>query len=829
MHKLLIALVGGFWAGVVMVLPASGETFLVKDGRANAEIVIADDSPRSVQFAAEELQTYIEKMSGARLQIVIETADRESKGLGSIPIYVGESVATRRTGVTAQGLKRDAFRMLSGNDWLALVGNDEEFVPIEPWARNHGQWAAGKQAEWEALADHPWENPLARRIYKDYNKHLDLWSFDHRGSLNAVYAFLRELGVRWYMPGELGEVVPRLHDIALPEINRTVRPAFEIRSVSRPMIGSNEIEDALWYLRIGANDQYGILHHGQRNLTEHPEQRAAHPEYYVQLADGKRDNQSKTANACLSSEGFFQETVAFARLMFDHYDVPIVSVMPHDGFTHCQCDECRDQIRLDQGASGRSSDYVWDFVVRVANELAKTHPDRKVFCGAYSSYRLPPQTIDKLPDNVWVQITNGRPIRELDDDVHQSTAEIREQWLAKTNNPLSVTLNYTPFTNRGAYRPQYWPHIIARGIQASHDVVWREDVWLSSGKGGLHYPGMAHLNPYVISRFWWNPHQDVNALLEEYTRLFYGPAAEQMLAFIEQCEKEFANLGSDGEVTKKTLDLFEQAQAAVPLDSVYARRIALVDEFLPTLRNRATQIDVERPEGLPEYRVINMAKDKWRDARDTLVMDGKLDEAFWTAYHHPRPLRDFQTGRRPKQTTRFMGRWWNDSFYFGIRCEFENGGPPVIGTRQNNDPAIWQGEHLELLIETDKHSYYQIVVNPAGAVIDLDRAANLSQAYDWSSQADVASHIGQDYWSIELRLPVTSSEEDPLHQIIGSRPFQAKQAAIDSGKGTSLPWYFNLFRKRAGTEGVETTAFSPLGPEATSFHVPRMFSKLYVR
>jgi hypothetical protein len=94
---------------------------------------------------------------------------------------------------------------------------------------------------------------------------------------------------------------------------------------------------------------------------------------------------------------------------------------------------------------------------------------------------------------------------------------------------------------------------------------------------------------------------------------------------------------------------------------------------------------------------------------------------------------------------------------------------------------------------------------------------------------EVAAHVGEDNWSVELRLPVTSSDEDPLHQLIGSRPFQAKQSALDSGKGTSLPWYFNLYRKRSGTEDVETTAFSPLGPDAKSFHVPLKFAKIYVR
>jgi len=77
------------------------------------------------------------------------------------------------------------------------VGNDLEFEPIEPWARNHWQWAAEKQAEWRKLAGHPWMNPIGQRLYRDYNKHLDIWNLDHCGSLNAVYAFLRELGVRW--------------------------------------------------------------------------------------------------------------------------------------------------------------------------------------------------------------------------------------------------------------------------------------------------------------------------------------------------------------------------------------------------------------------------------------------------------------------------------------------------------------------------------------------------------------------------------------------------------------------------------------------------------
>ena len=280
-------------------------------------------------------------------------------------------------------------------------------------------------------------------------------------------------------------------------------------------------------------------------------------------------------------------------------------------------------------------------------------PKKKILCGAYSTYRLPPLSIDKLPDNVLVQITNGRPIREMDDESNERAAELRRQWQEKTNNPLSLTLNYTPFTSRGEYRPQYWPHVIARGLRDVKGQVWREDVWLSWDKGGLDHPGMSHLNPYVMSQLWWDPDQDVDVLLLEYYRLFYGPAAAEMQAFIEFCELHYAELGENAVVTSQALALFDQAKARAPSDSVYGRRIALVDAFLVTLRNRGAQILVDRPPGLPEFRLIDMAQDKWRDARQTLVMDGKLDEAFWTGYSLRGTLKDVHTGKRPTYQTEF--------------------------------------------------------------------------------------------------------------------------------------------------------------------------------
>jgi hypothetical protein len=260
---------------------------------------------------------------------------------------------------------------------------------------------------------------------------------------------------------------------------------------------------------------------------------------------------------------------------------------------------------------------------------------------------------------------------------------------------------------------------------------------------------------------------------------------------------------------------------------VYGRRIADVDAFLTTLRNRSQQIGQSRPEGLPSFRMIDMAQDKWRDVRDTLVMDGKVDEPFWIAYTDARPLKEIRGGPKPKYETRFRARWYNGHMYIAVVCQGEKGKEPIVGTKQNRDPAIWDGEHLELLIETDKHSYYQLVVNPAGASIDLDRGVPKSAWMQWSSQAEVAAHVGDGFWSVEIKLPITSSDEDPLHQIVGSKPFKAKERNV--GKGANLPWYFNLFRSRKGTEDGETSAFSPIAEDSKNFHDRMRFAELFTQ
>ncbi|MFN2350821.1 MAG: DUF4838 domain-containing protein, partial [Kiritimatiellia bacterium] len=393
--------------GVVFHTWAQGDALLVKDGQPRASIVIADNPPRLVDLAARELQTYLQKISGAEL--TIGTAPDPDC---PVTIYVGRSAFTDAQGITDEGLAHGAYRMVSGDNWLVLLGRDADFEPKEPWPRSHTQYPE-TQAAWEELYGGPCANPM--NWYggpsSSFNKSAGVWKQDQSGSLQAVYALLRDLGVRWYMPGELGEIVSSQATIVMPEINRTVKPDFAIRNLYwYNRFHAALRDDVLWWLRLGLNDGSSLLGasmpvHGMRLIQSNATMKETHPEYYA-LFKGRRETEYRgSGHACFSSEGLIQETVKYLRAVFDHYDEPAMDLWPQDAYHACGCELCE----------GKSpSDLVFGFVDHVAREIRKTHPDRLITCGAYAEYAKPPESIESFSPNVAVYLSNrGRPVFDM--------------------------------------------------------------------------------------------------------------------------------------------------------------------------------------------------------------------------------------------------------------------------------------------------------------------------------------------------------------------------------------------------------------------------------
>ena len=271
-HSLAIATVMLSFTGCLVF---SEPLTLIEEGQPRAEIIIAEKPPRMVNLAAFELQRYLHKITKTRLPIVHEPTDGTP-----VQIYVGRSEHTDKLGVNAEGLQYGAYRIATGENWLTLIGHDFDYTPPNPYPTKRNEKLEAKaKAEWDKITakhtDAAWGFPY-RTLYKaNWNKSDQLqvmfegygednselwqksdhthtkggfWMQDEGGSLNAVYDLLRSLGVRWFMPGEVGEVVPRMDTVSIDNLERdtTIRPDYPLRYANWYNYSGFSWHDVIW-------------------------------------------------------------------------------------------------------------------------------------------------------------------------------------------------------------------------------------------------------------------------------------------------------------------------------------------------------------------------------------------------------------------------------------------------------------------------------------------------------------------------------------------------------------------------------------------------------
>ena len=84
----------------------------------------------------------------------------EPSGDFPVKLYVGASSYTGELGISADELRYGAYRIVSGEDWMVFIGDDTDFVPIEPWPRSNTDISSGKMQEaWDAITGENWGYP----------------------------------------------------------------------------------------------------------------------------------------------------------------------------------------------------------------------------------------------------------------------------------------------------------------------------------------------------------------------------------------------------------------------------------------------------------------------------------------------------------------------------------------------------------------------------------------------------------------------------------------------------------------------------------------------
>jgi hypothetical protein len=811
---------------------APAETLLIDHGQAKAEIVVAEDAAPATKLAAAQLQEHLKTMTGVKLPLVTKPTDATAS-----KIYVGPGPFTEALGVRTRDLQHDAYRMVSGAGWLVLAGRDIPFLQQRgPQAAELLRLAGTKPGpehdkiweKWYALSGGKWGLPYSQ-LWKSYNKELDVWEEDEHGSFNAVADFLRSLGMRWYMAGELGKVIPKRERVALPEVNRTVEPDFPVRF---PKLNRfSQKDEALWEFWMGFSRAADVIdatfpEHGinavsdaraKDSLYAHPGAQPPKPEDYYALYGGKREilgrvlrGRQLSGKECLSSPGLLGENVRYLLACSRILGAPMESVMPSDATESiCQCDLCKGKDTPELGHTGLLSNYVWDYVDRVAREVAKSDPDMKILGSSYGTYRHAPTNIAHFSPNVFVSITQHRCEFAQQPDEKAQYLGYRKEFLSKVA-PGRHILIYDYYRGE-PHTPHYNPHAIAEDLRSLKGVSLGDFIDVDRRKD-LEPARLVvqDFDLYVTGRCYWDATLDVDALIDEYCRDFYGPAAAEMKALITFGEANWMDIVKSPEKIDTTLQMLHAAQDKVTQDSVYGRRVALLATYLTPLEKLRSQSRIVRTD-VPEVIVDERLQ-------SDIVLDGNLDDPFWQKIHMSSrgKLKPVIPGGKAGPETRFMCAWANDNLYFGITCKIEKGAAPRNTGTAHDDPALWKGDCIELLLEPPGHAYYQIAVSPNGIVTDQDWMLDKSKRLEWESGVEVKTSVADDHWTVEIRIPAAGAEQEKI------LPFQG----VSGGKPTeAFPWYFNLCRQRVHGDQIELTAFSPTGKEG--FQVPEKFAKLW--
>lgn len=798
----------------------AADDFLIENGQPLAEIVIAEKPARMTKLAAKELQGTLLKMTGATLPIVNE------RTAGKAAVFVGMSQFTEELGLSTKELKHGAFRMASGKDWLALLGADKDFVPVEPWGRFRSLDELKRvNTEWDKITGDTFTNTAAF-LYQQYHADLDVWEMDDAGTFNAVNEFLRSLGCRWFAPGEIGEVVPKMATIPLPQADRTVTPDFGLRRFVYYTQHTGIGERALWNLRLGLNfgaDIVGFpqMCHGMKFVINREEMKQKHPELYL-LTDGKRVTGGEGMPNLLSPL-LFEKQVKHIRAMFDHFQEPMHNIDLTDGYSGRTSDDPAWQAQQtpQRGWAGAMSDHVFGYLNRVALEVHRTHPDRLVSALAYGAYTMPPEKIAKLSPNLAL-IDVGHRQEFWEEAKWNERRQWRADWLKKLSSGKYITWDFsTNARPEQAGRPVYYTRQISRDLRELKGVSLGEQVEIyahPAGKEqsfGYHDLAIEHFNLYVTARLYWDANQDVEAMLADYCTSYFGPAAEAMKAFITHAEANWMHMNIDAAKIGESFDLLAKAKAAVDPASLPGRRIQQIADTMKPLEALRVQLSRKRETDL-DYRVLETVNTGAKPL-GSKPLDGNVDKAYWGEVRTSALIKLRSQDPQPRANSHFQIQRDGTTLHIGIVCQEPDMKGLQSTTTKNDDPKLLDGDHVTLLIETSSRSYYEISVNPAGAVYDLDRAPG-GRGEGWSSGAQVAVHRGADRWSIEMRLPIVGAEAftlDPTKGIDGARPKEL------------FPWHFNLGRSRIRDGNIERTAFSPTGRE--DFHVPEKFAKLWGR
>lgn len=513
---------------------------LVRDGIPQAVVTLREGAALEERHAAEELVGYVRRMSGAALKVTAEASHAPAVVLCVDPTLHPVAPGQR--------------------DW--------------PGARGYHLRVAGNQ--------------------------LQVTGADPLSVLHGVYGLLeRHLGVRWLWPGELGEYVPQQKTVRVGQLDEHAVPDFRVR-----WVGQGD-----WALRHGANAMVQIggrtvgvnwkwHFHTFATLIPAEKYYDQHPEWWP-LVRGKRQRptreHSHSTQLCTSNPELVAELTRNLIAVLDQDPgIQIIALSPNDGGGFCECEQC---TALDEPGRDWFARYSKRLAIlnnAVAREVAKRHPRVLIKVGAYAMYLRRPLDESLAPTpNQLVQICHiycchNHPLqgnRCVAGKTYQPSKEFManaefRQMLADWRKVTDHLFIYEYYTLGGPARAGLpWPlaHALREDMPYYHQIG-AEGFYTQLDENTFYRYGM---NYYLAAKLAWNTRLDADALMADYCRCAFGPAAEAMLGYFRRLEQAMVDADRclsyglesparwgpkvfTGQVMEEAGKLLEAARAAAP-------------------------------------------------------------------------------------------------------------------------------------------------------------------------------------------------------------------------------------------------------------------------
>ena len=746
--------VGVSLAASALMLTLGAETVLVPG---EVEVVIEKTAKKPVVYAATELTNFLSRALGAAVPVRrgTEAARRDS---APYQIVLGECEAARAAGIDVSEKPRDTFVIKTVGNRVFIVGRDGTAEPRR---------APGKV---------------------------------ECATLHGVYAFLEDyVGCRFYFPGELGEIVPRVAKVTLGDIDRTVTPDFLIRRYYNserdgrwfePVEKESKAKAVNW-LRLRASTMNIPCCHGMNKIDLVEKYGKTHPEYFALRKDGTRCtnftgyHSSMKGYPCFSCKGLCDVVVDWCVERATKGD-KYVDIMPNDALQICQCEDCQKAVAK-SGENCPMSELVWGYTKYVAEKLKEKKVDVIVTQMAYSQYRRIPRGID-IPDNVRVMVAESGPWALTNPAALKAQYDEIRAWKAKSGNPIWIW----------TYPHKFWS-LAVPGLPDVAPKAWGEyykplagdilgtfaesetDRWL------YHY-----LNYYVFSRVMWDAKTDVDAVLDEHYRLMFGAAAKDVQSFYETLEHKWTH-----DLAGKVKDSPAGPVTVPPTEPEIWERIYGPDEAMK-LREMLDAAAAKVAEGSLEARRIALIRREYFDPIVAAIAAyGKkkadIKALVYTAgQSQPIELRPFgvKKGRDPEEYVKTRVTVAKEADELVVRYDAEDNRMDDLQGAEKplDDNSIWRDASLEIYLNpsADLTAYYHIIVNLFGSVADSKgvRTGSRSQMTDssWNSDAKVKIDKGADGWKAEIRIPLAS-----LGEVKDAFPAEfVRNRNTRSGKGQCL-------------------------------------------